>query len=442
MFFVVLVLILVVVAPFVFVLYINNSESTGILWKRDINNFATGISAAYGKVYTIDIHGNINWYEAQTGDLINNGSIGAYWGQGVTASSNMVYGGKASVQVGAIKTSTGEFQWEVNYYRNSAWSKRAPTNIIVLEDRLFVKGDTFSVYNATTGKFLWKNDNNQFRLDANVSNPNTLTAWPTEGNRVFAIGYVRNVGYIVYRLDPDNGEVFWHQPFNRSVSGLPVVYENQVIIKNGTEEKTTLFSLDENSGDILWSYNVDARVFQPTAYSGLLFFGASDDSFYAVHLDNGTLAWKSTVDSQNITSLVNNDNPLEGLPIQIDSENQNIIGGFAVTTQTVTNETRPKDHYWEILCSLDLETGNVNWTKHFTGEGDISNEYSWYDYAFYDYALTENNIYLTTIYDFRIFSKITGNIIESQHFEHELSSPFAENGKVFVAADLWLMAYE
>ena len=54
----------------------------------------------------------------------------------------------------------------------------------------------------------------------------------------------------------------------------------------------------------------------------------------------------------------------------------------------------------------------------------------------------ENNIYLTTIYDFRIFSKITGNVIESQHFEHKLSSPVAENGKVFVAADLWLMAYE
>jgi hypothetical protein len=93
--------------------------------------------------------------------------------------------------------------------------------------------------------------------------------------------------------------------------------------------------------------------------------------------------------------------------------------------------------HWGMLCSLEIETGNVNWVKHFAGDGDISNEY-WV----YDFALTENNIYLTTMDDFRIFSKTTGNIIESQLFEHKLNSPVAEDGKVFVAEDLRLNSYK
>jgi outer membrane protein assembly factor BamB len=444
--FIVVGLFLVVVATLLVVLYGNGfltdltepkTESMGILWQRDIENFATGLAAADGKVYTIDIWGNICCYEAQTGVSVWNGSIGAYWGKGVTASNSMVYGGKSPVRVGAVKASTGELQWTVGTLHDSAWSKRAPSNITVLENRLFVTGDSFAVYNATTGKLLWENVNNQFSTDANVTNPGWLTAWPFEGNRLFGAGGVIRVGYFVYRLDPDTGTVLWSRPSSTLVSGIPVVYESQVIMQNGTEDKTTVFSLNEKSGKIIWSYNVDAKVFQPTAYNGLLFFGASDNSFYALHLANGTVAWKSVVDSQNITALVNFDNPLEGLPIKIDAEHKIIVGGFAVTTQTVINETRVEDDYWGILCSLDIKTGKVNWTEHFTGDGDISNEYS-----VYAFALTENNVYLTTINDFWIFSKTTGNIIESQHFEHYISSPVAADNRVFVAADLWLIAYE
>lgn len=85
-------------------------ESTGILWQRGIKNFATGLTAVDGKVYTNDIWGSISCYEAQSGESVWNGSIGAYWGAGVAASSTKVYGGKAPADVGALDSATGKFQ--------------------------------------------------------------------------------------------------------------------------------------------------------------------------------------------------------------------------------------------------------------------------------------------------------------------------------------------
>ena len=389
-------------------------------------------------MYTIDLWGNISCYEAQTGESVWTGSIGAYWGSGVTASRIMVYGGKSGVRVGAVKASTGELQWIVGTFHNSAWSKRAPSNITVLEGRLFVTGDGFGVYDASTGELLWENTGIQFRTDANITNPGWLTAWPFEGNRLFGTGGVVMVGFFVYRLDPDTGAVLWSRPSSTLVNGSPIVYENQVIMRNGTEEETTLFSFDENSGDTLWSYNVDAQVFQPTVHNGLLVFEASDGNVYVLHFSDGTLAWKTYVDTPNITSFANSDNPLKGLEIQIDTKNNRAIGGFAVTTQLGAFVENGTDEYGGFLCSLDLDNGNIAWNEQFSTEGDISHENGQFNLC-----LTENHIYLTTAFnDFWILNKSNGAIIEFQHFEHYVLPATAEENRVFVTADLWVFAYE
>jgi outer membrane protein assembly factor BamB len=329
------VLIVVVAVASLIVLYENELLTpTRILWQRDIENFATGLAAADGKVFTIDIWGNVSCYEAQSGKSVWNGSIGAYWGAGLAASSSMVYGGKASAEVGALDAATGESQWSADTQYDSLWDNRAPSDITVVDGRLFVTAHSFNAFNATTGQLLWEYERIQFRRDANVTSPNWLIVWPFEGNRVFATGGVVLLGYYVYRLDPDNGTILWSVRRSTLVSGPPVVYQRQVIMRNSSQEQTTVFSLNETSGALLWSYNIGTSVYQPTAASNdLLLFGGSDGNFYALHLANGTLAWKTHVDSQNITALANYDNPLKVFPIQIDPQNQRGLWGFAVTTQ-------------------------------------------------------------------------------------------------------------
>jgi len=419
-------LLLVLVAASLAVLYENGfltgstePESTGILWQRDIENFASGLAAADGKVYTIDIWGNICCYEAQTGEHVWTGSIGAYWGKGVTASSSMVYGGKASGEVGALDAATGEFQWSLYTASSSLYSKRAPDNITVVDGRVFVTTNSFSALNATTGELLWQIT--EFWVRGS----------PLKDNRIYVMTGGLS-GVFIYRVNPDDGTILWR--INGTFSGRPVSYQGQVIMHTPTE----VFSLNETTGASLWSYNVGASIYQPTAYNGLLVFEASDGNVYALHLSDGTLAWKTHVDSQNITALDNSDNPLKGLTIQIDPQNQRAIGGFAVTTQLAAFVQNGSDEYNGFLCSLDINNGSIVWTKQFSANGDVSHEN-----ARFNFALNENNIYLTADFDdFWIFSKSTGNIIETQHFEHYVSSPVAADNRVFVAADLWLIAYE
>jgi outer membrane protein assembly factor BamB len=415
-------LLLVVVAASLAVLHENAllaPQGSRILWQRNIENFASGLAAADGKVYTIDIWGNICCYEDETGESVWNGSIGAYWGKGVTASSSMVYGGKASGEIGALDATTGEFQWSVHTASSSLYSKKAPDNITIVDGRVFVTTNSFSALNATTGELLWQ-----------------ITEFWVRGsslkdNRVYVTTGGLS-GVYIYRLNPDDGTTLWR--INGTFSGHPVSYQGQVIMHNQTE----IFSLDETTGASLWSYNVGATIYQPTAYNGLLVFEASNGNIYAIHLSDGSLAWKTHVDSQNITALANSDNPLKGLQIQIDTQNQRAIGGFAVTTQLAAFVQNGSDEYSGFLCSLDIDDGSIVWTKQFSANGDVSHEN-----ARFNFALNENNIYLTTEFDdFWIFSKSTGNIIESQHFEHYVSSPVAADNRVFVAADLWLIAYE
>lgn len=125
------------------------------------------------------------------------------------------------------------------------------TNPTVFEGRLFVTGDGFGVYDASTGDTLWENTGIQFRTDANITNPGWLTTWPFEGNRLFGTGGVVMVGFFVYRLD--TGAVLWSRSCSTLVNGSPIVYENQVIMRNGTEEETTVFSFAENSGVVVHS---------------------------------------------------------------------------------------------------------------------------------------------------------------------------------------------
>lgn len=409
---------------------INLPEPPRVFWQIDIEHFATGLAAADGRVYTIDIFGEINCYDATTGDNVWEGSVGGYFSKGLVIYEDRVYGGAGTEVVGCLDKRTGRHLWDLAGIARIKYGKTAPENFTVVDGRLFIKTDAFSAFNATTGKFLWLIEE-YGHIPGQSDSLWRFDGWAFENNLLIGTSGGPE-GIHIHRLNPDDGTIMW--AVEGMFAGSPVVYQEQVIVQNVS--KTEILSLDENSGEMLWSYDVGATICNPMEYNGLLLFGASDDSFYALSLDNGALVWKSSVNSQNITSLVNDDNPLESLPVIIDQQNQRMIGVLAVTTQTRLDENHVEDHHYGILCSLDLKTGDVIWSEYFSGDGDISNEY-----LVFDYASTENHIYLATINDLLIFSKKTGNLIESQHFEHQITPPVVENDRTFVATDLWLFAY-
>lgn len=434
---IVAVLIVVVVVALLAVLYENgflSPQGSCILWQRDITNFATGLAAADGKVFTIDIWGGISCYDAQSGESVWNGSIGAYWGAGLVVSGGRVYGGKSGAEVGALDEATGEFQWIFSAQINSdLWDKSAPDSITVVDGRVFATADGVSAHNATTGQLLWE------AAYGNITDQRVwwvsgypLRGYPFEGNSVYALGGDPS-GWCIYRLDTDDGTILWRTNVTL-FSSLPTAlaaYQGQVVIQNGE----LVFSLNETSGSSLWSYDVGASIYQPTAnYNGLLLFGASDGNFYALHLANGTLAWKTRVDRQNLLALVNSDNVLRVFPIQVDPQNQRLFWSFGVTEQLGTTSENKHDRYTGTICSLNLATGDSIWTKQIE-DSDV----------FYDtpigLVVSKDTIFLTANYGLWIFSGLTGNVVSTQHFDHYILPPVASDNMVLVAADLYLRAY-
>lgn len=417
-----------------------NPAGSRVLWQRNIENFATGLAVDNGKVFTMDISGNVNCYDIQTGASIWNGSsVGGYFASGLTIGEGKIYGGYRYTSVGCLDEATGQFQWNVmpNIDHN-----QAPDNIIVQDGRLFIVAEGpsagVSARNASTGQLLWQ-ARNSYTDFGNIS----AEAWwvsgyplggnPFEGSMLYALGGNASSHYI-FKLNTDNGSIIWQAGLVR-FNGIPnvlVTTQNQVIIENGDQ----ILCLDETLGHQLWRFDVDKSIYQPTIYQGMVFFGASDGYFYALNTSAVGLEWITHVDSQSLMPKVNNDNiTLTTYPVQVDSENNRLYWSFGVTQQLGTNSGDKHDTYTGTVCSLDLATGNVVWTKQMEDSG-----------VFYSppvgMVVNKDTLYLTENTALWVFSASTGNLARNQHFDHYVLPPVILNHEVFVASDLQLTAYE
>lgn len=462
-------LITVVAVASLAVLYENgffSPQGSHVSWNRDIEQFATGLAADDGNVFTLDTAGNVNCYYSQSGEFLWKSRVDGNFASGLVVSGNKVYGGSGLASVSCLDEATGQFQWSfIGWLGNSIYQKRAPDGIVIKDDRVYViieygVGRGVSALNAVTGELLWQG--NPYGTPSSYGNITDLNTWqisgrvlggdPFESNFVYALGGNWSSQYL-FKLNTDDGAVLWHSNVNVS-SGVPNVnarvlasYQGQVIMQNSNKT----FSLNQTSGELLWSFNVNELPYQPAFYGGglqqlaglayqpivhgdLLLFGASDGNFYALNMDNGTIAWKTHVDSQNLLSLVNSDNYFRAFPIQVDSQNQRVFWSFAVTEQLGTTSENKHDRYTGTVCSLDLATGEVRWTRQIEDSG-----------TFYDtpvgLVVNKDSVFLTINYALWILNVPKGNMLNTEHFDHYVLSPVASDSKVFLAADLYLRAY-
>ena len=71
----------------------------------------------------------------------------------------------------------------------------------------------------------------------------------------------------------------------------PVVANNRVFLASTDEH--VLFSLQAQTGELLWQYSFDARIDSPpTIYEGLVLTGSRDGSVVALRASDGTLVWR------------------------------------------------------------------------------------------------------------------------------------------------------
>jgi outer membrane protein assembly factor BamB len=424
------------------VIYANsilNPEGSLEAWRRDIPNFATALSADDGKVFTMDISGNVNCYDQQTGASIWNGSsVGGYFAEGLTVGEGRVYGGFHYASVGCLDEATGQFQWS---QMNTAGVNQAPDSITIKDGRLFVVSEGpaagVAALNASTGQNLWQTPN-RFDIFGNISDSNTwwvagypLGGDPFAGNLVYALGG-NGSNANIFKLNTDNGSIIWRSNLT-SFAGIPSVlttYKGQVVVESGTQ----ILSLNQSSGEYLWHNDLGASMYQPTVKNDLLLFGASDGCFYGLNLSSGLIQWKTSVDSQNLMSTVNNDNiTLTSSTIQV--QNNWVYWNFGVTQQLGTSSADKHDRYLGTIISLDLANGSLAWSRQIEDLG-----------VFFGFTaglvVNKDAVFLNENNALWVFGASNGNVAKNRTFDHYVLAPVELGNVVYVASDLQLTAYK
>jgi len=419
---------------------------SGALWQRPIANFANDIAVNDGKVFTTDNSGNVNCFDSQNGESIWNGSLGGS-SHKIEISENQVYVSFKHGQVGCFDEDTGTLLWTFqNPQALNSYFSDAP-RIIVNDGRVFAITDTISAHNATTGELLWQAIPSTKNFDVPWSHGQLhtfpLSGDPFDSKCVYAIGGNFS-GLYYYKIKTDNGSVIWRSnvtwngtiltygaDFQLWLPSVLAISQEKVIVKIIFQEDyavNLLLCLDSITGKELWTIDVGAKVYNPIIYNNLLLFAASNGYFYALNLADGTITWKTKVDTQNLFSL-----GVQSSSIQIDSKNQRLFWYYVIEQSGTSN------NYTGTLCSLNLAGSNVKWMKQINSNRTVLGYYG------SGVGLAINNdtdmIFLTENWGLWIFNASTGDLIQSQQFDHSVLAPIVLGNKTFVVGDLWLFAY-
>ena len=370
-------------------------------------------------------------------------------------STDKVYGGGEGASVGCLDKATGKFQWSFyGQIGTDLWTKTAPDDIIVSDNVVASVDGGVSVHDANTGAFLWQ-ASRTYDPSVTFGNLTDLSNWwvgayplggnPFDGNFVYVLSGNYSNPYLS-KFNFETHTFLWSN--NITLTSIPIAfpeaspgnsgnavsiigtYQGQIIIQNSNQ----ILSLNADSGDLLWSTSIAKSIYQPAINNGILFFGASDGNFYALNLSDGTTAWKTRVDSQNLMSTVNNNNiTLTTYPIQI--QNNQVYWSFGVTQHLGTTSENKHEHYVGVVCSLDLANGNLAWSKQIEDSG-----------VFYGFSpglvVNKDSVYLNENYALWILGASDRAVAKNQTFNHYVLPPIKSGTEVFVAADLKLSAYK
>jgi outer membrane protein assembly factor BamB len=377
----------------------------------------------------------INCFDSQNGRSLWNNSD---YGDSLVVSGGRVYFGVTLRKVNCLDATSGALLWTVENEQGMDEPASDP-NVAVKDGRLYTYTDHLIVRNATTGELLWQasykniTDSKTWQVDGF-----TLRGDPYDGKYVYGTGGdFSNMYY--FKLDTDNGNVLWRSnatwetnpqfwPLRPTV--LAIAPTQVIIYKSGfwSQVQSTnaeFFSLDSKTGEKLWTSPLVTNVYNPTVWNNLLLFSASDGYFYALHLTDGTVAWKTKVDTHNLLSLKST--PWDVSPIvQMDFENKRLFWSFGTKT-----DASPANYTSELVC-LDLSSGNINWNKQTLGP--------WFEP---NAGITVNNdkVFLTGNNALWVFNATTGDMVEKQQFDGSVLAPVVLGNTTFVAAGLKLFAF-
>jgi outer membrane protein assembly factor BamB len=407
-------------------------DKDSVIWQVAIPHFATSLAASSGKVFIDNDDADVQCFDSSNGKSLWNTSLSyANYGGGpqVKVYENKVYAGQEEGIVVRLNMETGakelQYQAPPSDINNYKW---VPT-FFLADGKLFASNAGKAVFDASTGTQLWANG-----IHGLIVNQ-TARSIP-ESNYIYLEGSTR--------LNPNNGSIIWSVP--NVTNFTPVVYRDKVILWNYASNFTypqtehAIICLDALDGKQLWRVDTDPLIFKPVVSENLILFGAQDGYFYALNLEDGSLNWKSSIDNSGLiyeySQLQNNSTvPYSSFSISeplIDSSNQRVYWSMLNGNMYYTSGSKSQNSGF--ILSLNSQNGHMEWFHTITN----SSIYRTYGQPM---AVLNNKLFLTGNNGVHCLQASTGNLLWERQFDHYVSNPIFADGKVFVAADLYLIAY-
>ncbi len=362
---------------------------------------------------------------------------------GVQAYGGNVYIGESGSKISCRNILTGEILNQFQVPITTFGSKIYPESLTVADGIVVGIQPQMGVFNANTGELIWETQESGPVVIGNPSAANgssyillsTHPGWNYDAARAI-------------RISITDGHILWDK--NGWYSTPAVIQDNRVIFWNfgqGNSENYdghTLLCVDASTGATLWSYDTGVSIFEPSVNCDELLFGSSDGYFYALRMSDGTLSWKTNVDTLGF--IQGNNLPAQSKTysapavsqVVVNSEQQTALWGFLITQSTV-NGTNGNDLYAGVVSNIDLTDGRIIWSSYIQREGVVST--SARVTPMIGLASLKNSIFLTAGLDMWTLDGLTGNSTWIEHFEHYLQSPVVSDNKMFVVADLYLRCY-
>jgi outer membrane protein assembly factor BamB len=427
----------------------ENSNRPNIVWQTNIEHFANSIAYDNSKIFISTNSGDYA-YDAKNGSLIwssdsGDGKIQIYNGRLYVAGfGSMVY---------CLDESTGN---KLMSFAAPVWSsyhsKGDPAFFAVADNRVIVTGDATAVYDATSGQEFWEATDRPQNWSSFPLKP-IIILGPAASGPESSYVYVAGSS----RVNLNNGEQIWTSKEANYFPAPPIVVDDKVIFWDSTPNKyaqydtnnqllygNNILCVDAASGKTLWNFYVGTYAYQPTVYDGQLLFGAQNGNFYALNITNGSVAWVTKIDTQNLMSGQNlpaaaKTNSAPSISqVKIDKENNKITWAFAIT-QSQIDGINGNNLYVGSIVTLNLSSGKLIQTASIQRNGSIWDAIA--PMPALGLATLGNTAYLTAGNDLWIVNQDTGKVNQTVSYDHTTRPPIQAESTIYVATDLYLTAY-